>query len=95
MNTWKRAIRSTGIAFAVILILCSRAQAGNLFGLTDQAPRTTIEQPAGLLGQAVAWLTDLWSGLTARPTGETVVPPSTTQGTCDSGWGIDPEGCPK
>lgn len=87
------------VVFVIALILGSSAQASNLLGLDgDLASRTgqaAIERPIGLFAQVSTWLVGSWTGLTSAFAEETTTPPSTTTGSCDAGWGLDPEGCPR
>lgn len=84
------------VVFAFALILSSGVQASSLLGLDrDLAPRTAARQSAGLFDQVSAWLIGAWNNLTSVFAEETTTPPATTTSTCDAGWGLDPEGCPK
>lgn len=102
----KTMIRLTMIllALAVMFTLAGVAEAGNL------APRKApgfntiaMSEQGGLLGQAWAWLTSLWTGETLQTVAKTTSTPgdggSTTDNTtcpkpegCDAGWGLDPNG---
>lgn len=94
----------TLLAVAAMFTLAGVAEAGHL------APRkapgfTTIVagEQGGLLSQALAWLTSLWTGEethgTVEKTGSTG-DNSTTNNTsscnnpegCEAGWGLDPNG---
>lgn len=84
------------VIFALALILSSGVQASSLLGLDgDLASRTAVERPIGLFDQVSAWLAGAWNDLTAAFAQETSTPPPTTTSTCEAGWGLDPEGCPK
>jgi hypothetical protein len=86
----------TAAVFALALILSSSAQAGTLLGFDrDSASRTAIEHPIGLFDQVSSWLNNAWTDLTSMFAQDTTTPPPTTSGTCDAGWGLDPEGCPR
>lgn len=91
-----RSIKTTvAVVFALSLILSSGVQASSLLGLDrDLAPRTAAHQPAGLFDQVSVWLIGAWNNLTAVFAEETATP-STNTSTCEAGWGLDPEGCPK
>jgi hypothetical protein len=94
----KRSINAiVAVAFAFALILSSGAKASSLLGFDrDLAPRTASERSAGLFDQVSAWLAGAWNRLTGTFAEETTTPPPpTTSSTCDAGWGLDPEGCPK
>lgn len=98
--TSKRGIKNIiAVAFAFALILSSSAQASNLLGLDrDVAARPAAERPVGFLSQvtqAMAWLSGAWTDLTSAFAQDTITPPVTTAGSCDAGWGLDPEGCPR
>ena len=83
------------VIFAFSLILSSGVQASSLLGLDrNLAPRTAVKQSADLFDHVSAWLIGAWNNLTAVFAEETTTPPATTT-TCDAGWGLDPEGCPK
>lgn len=86
------------VAFTVALILGPTAEAGSLLGMGgDSAP---VERQVGLFGQAFDWLAGLWNNLTATfdtATAESMTPSQSSACTDsgDSGWGLDPEGCPR
>jgi hypothetical protein len=94
--TSKRSTKDIiAVAFAFALLLCSSAQASNLLGFDrDSAPRTAVERPVGLFDQVSAWLLGAWTDLTSVFAEESTTPPITTT-SCDAGWGLDPEGCPR
>jgi hypothetical protein len=94
MKSKARLNNIVAVAFAAFLILCSGAQASNLLGFgADLAPRTAVERPAGLFDQVASWLMNAWTDLKVALAQDTTTTP-TIQGTCDAGWGLDPEGCP-
>jgi hypothetical protein len=84
----------TAVVFAISLILGSSARA-SMFGFDrDLASRTTAaERPISLFEQVSAWLAGAWNNLTSVFATDTTTPPPTTQGNCDAGLGLDPEGC--
>ncbi len=80
------------VAFSAALILGPTAEAGNLLARGgDLAP---VERQIGLFEQALNWLTGVWTDMTSIFASSESTPPPSTQG-CESGWGLDPIGCPR
>jgi hypothetical protein len=83
------------VAFALALIVSGSAQASSLLGLDgDLAPRKAVEQPVGFFDRVSALLLGAWTNLTAVFAEDSTTTPITTT-SCDAGWGLDPEGCPR
>ncbi|HVG07074.1 MAG TPA: hypothetical protein VNM67_05170 [Thermoanaerobaculia bacterium] len=91
----------TAVAFSVLLVMSSGAQAGSLFALDGH--RATVERQFGLFQQAMQWLNGTWTDIKLTFAGDEAPPPpppapctnpngcSTTAGP-DGGWTIDPDG---
>lgn len=92
------------LAVAVMFTLAGVAEAGTVAPRKAPGFNTIVSEQGGLLGQAWAWLTSLWTGETPEPvvksgsgTGDSG---STTSSTttcpnpdgCEAGWGLDPNG---
>ena len=89
----------TAVIFCVALILGPAAEAGSFLARGgDPAP---VERQLGLFEHALNWLTGVWTDLTsgfATAAAESTISPQSptcTDSDSDSGWGLDPEGCPR
>ena len=85
------------VVFSASLVFGASAEAGSLFSLGgDSTPRAAAERQIGLFEQALHWLTGAWTDMTSVfAFSQTTPPPPVTNGNCDAGIGLDPEGCPR
>jgi hypothetical protein len=103
MSTRKSSRSLTAAVFVLALALTgTTAQADTLFGAGDMSVRAS----EGFLGQALSWVTEVWTGWFGVAVEKTTAEGSTTTTTqsnsctpqtpCDpdneAGWGIDPNG---
>lgn len=87
------------VVFSSSLALGAGAEAGNLFALGgDFTPKASAERQVGLFEQALNWLTGAWTDMTGLKTAtsqSSSTPPPPSGPACESGWGLDPIGCPR
>lgn len=97
MTTKKSLNRIVAVAFAIILLASSGAQAGGLFSPNEGGAieRTTV------FDQAANWMLDAWTGFaslfafdseTLTPSTQSCTNPAGCGSDGDTGPGIDPEG---
>lgn len=94
MRRERRSQLIAAAGIAIILALGGIAEAGGRLALGGpMTPRPTVRDEAGVIGQGLGWLAELWSdfkaAFSADTPGSNPTPPS---GCGEAGPGIDPEG---
>ena len=86
------------VTFVIALSLAGSVNA-SILSESGSVAAPVVESDAGFLGLAWSWVSEAWTGLTglfslSKTQDGSGVPTSATTSSCDTGWVIDPNGCP-